>query len=108
MASMPASMETRARENQTTQQRKKDSRKPAKLSRLYKPAHLSLEEWQIQLRRQFGREQNFTLKNVAGSRTPRSDPAPPPSSRQVPSLAEEDHSQGSAVAEQPTRAQRAP
>jgi superfamily II DNA or RNA helicase len=43
-------------------------RKPAKLSRLYKPAHLSLEEWQIQLRRQFGREQHFTLKNVGAER----------------------------------------
>jgi superfamily II DNA or RNA helicase len=39
-------------------------RKPAKLSRLHKPPHMSLEEWQIALRRQFGREQNFTLKNL--------------------------------------------
>jgi superfamily II DNA or RNA helicase len=38
--------------------------KPAKLSRLHKPANMSLEEWQIALRRQFGREQNFTLKNL--------------------------------------------
>jgi superfamily II DNA or RNA helicase len=39
-------------------------RKPAKLSRLYKPENMSLEAWQIELRRQFGREQNFTLKNL--------------------------------------------
>ena len=38
-------------------------RKP-KLSRLHKPPHLSLEEWQIQLRRQFGREQRFRLVNL--------------------------------------------
>src|SRR5262245_42878187 len=39
-------------------------KKPPKLSRLVKPPHLSLEDWQIQLRRQFGREQNFLLKNL--------------------------------------------
>src|SRR5687768_6131017 len=37
---------------------------PAKLSRLSKPAHLTLEEWQRELRRQFGREQKFTLRNL--------------------------------------------
>ena len=35
-----------------------------KLSRLHKPPDLSLEEWQRELRRQFGREQPFTLKNT--------------------------------------------
>jgi superfamily II DNA or RNA helicase len=38
--------------------------KTPKLSRLYKPEGMSLEEWQIELRRQFGREQPFTLKNL--------------------------------------------
>src|SRR5262245_38776886 len=38
-------------------------RKP-KLSRLHKPAGMSLEDWQIQLRRQFGREQSYHLENV--------------------------------------------
>jgi len=38
--------------------------RPAKLSRLHKPADMSLEEWQIELRRQFGREQHFVLKNL--------------------------------------------
>ncbi len=39
-------------------------RKPAKLSRLNKPDGMSLEDWQIELRRQFGREQDYRLKNV--------------------------------------------
>jgi superfamily II DNA or RNA helicase len=39
-------------------------RRPAKLSRLHKPDGMSLEDWQIELRRQFGREQNFRLDNV--------------------------------------------
>src|SRR6266540_2269783 len=34
------------------------------LSRLHKPADMSLEAWQRELRRQFGREQPFTLKNA--------------------------------------------
>jgi superfamily II DNA or RNA helicase len=37
--------------------------KPPKLSRLHKPDGMSLEAWQIELRRQFGREQPFSLKN---------------------------------------------
>jgi superfamily II DNA or RNA helicase len=39
-------------------------RKAAKVSRLHKPADMSLEDWQIELRRQFGREQPFQLKNL--------------------------------------------
>ena len=35
-----------------------------KLSRLHKPPDLSLEAWQRELRRQFGREQSFTLTNA--------------------------------------------
>lgn len=38
--------------------------KVAKLSRTSKPPEMSLEEWQIALRRQFGREQDFQLKNL--------------------------------------------
>jgi superfamily II DNA or RNA helicase len=37
-----------------------------KLSRLRKPEDMSLEAWQVALRRQFGREQNFRLKNLGG------------------------------------------
>ncbi|HZK79974.1 MAG TPA: DEAD/DEAH box helicase, partial [Humisphaera sp.] len=43
---------------------KKKHRKAAKLSRLMKPENLSIEAWQIELRRQFGREQKFKLKNL--------------------------------------------
>ena len=35
-----------------------------KISRISAPAGMSLEEWQTQLRRQFGREQQFQFKNV--------------------------------------------
>ncbi len=35
-----------------------------KLSRLHKPSDLSLEAWQRELRRQFGREQSFNLANA--------------------------------------------
>ena len=38
--------------------------KPPKLSRLIRPAELSMEEWQIALRRQYGQEQNFVLRNI--------------------------------------------
>ncbi|MBA4186675.1 MAG: hypothetical protein C0467_01520 [Planctomycetaceae bacterium] len=34
------------------------------VSRTQPPAGMPLEEWQTQLRRQFGRDQNFTFKNV--------------------------------------------
>jgi hypothetical protein len=37
-----------------------------RLSRLHKPSDLSLEAWQRELRRQFGREQVFLLKNIGG------------------------------------------
>jgi superfamily II DNA or RNA helicase len=43
---------------------KKGKGKKEKLSRLNKPDGMSLEDWQRELRRQFGREQNFTLKNL--------------------------------------------
>src|SRR5437016_494815 len=35
-----------------------------KTPRTYKPENLSLEDWQIALRREFGREQRFKLRNV--------------------------------------------
>jgi superfamily II DNA or RNA helicase len=42
----------------------KASPKEKKLSHLRKPDHLTLEEWQTALRRQFGREQQFELENL--------------------------------------------
>jgi superfamily II DNA or RNA helicase len=47
--------------------RAKKAKKP-KLSRLHKPEGMSLEDWQIELRRQFGREQKFTLRNLGEER----------------------------------------
>jgi superfamily II DNA or RNA helicase len=38
-----------------------------KLSRQHKPADMSLEQWQTELRRQFGREQKFQLQNTGGA-----------------------------------------
>ncbi len=43
---------------------KKIAKKPKKTPRTRKPAEMSLEEWQIRLRREYGREQNFDLKNL--------------------------------------------
>src|SRR6266542_862423 len=37
---------------------------PTKLSRLHRPDGMSMESWQTALRRQFGREQRFSLKNT--------------------------------------------
>src|SRR4051794_17897108 len=44
--------------------RKKKKKEKAKLSRLRKPEGMSLEDWQIELRRQFGRAQKYRLKNT--------------------------------------------
>ncbi|HEX3149054.1 MAG TPA: DEAD/DEAH box helicase [Gemmataceae bacterium] len=48
----------------TDRPRARRIKKTPKLSRLQKPADMSLEEWQIELRRQFGRAQKFRLKNL--------------------------------------------
>ena len=47
----------------STKRRRKRAQSP-KLSRHAKPAELSLEAWQIELRRQFGREQKYRIKNL--------------------------------------------
>ena len=38
--------------------------KPKKTSRTKRPANMSVDKWQIALRREFGREQDFKLKNI--------------------------------------------
>jgi superfamily II DNA or RNA helicase len=43
--------------------KRKKARQP-KISRLQKPVNMTLEEWQIELRRQFGREQPFRIANL--------------------------------------------
>jgi hypothetical protein len=42
----------------------KEARRPRKVSRLRKPADLSLSEWQIALRREYGRAAKFRMKNL--------------------------------------------
>ncbi len=42
----------------------KTGKKPKKTSRTRKPSQLTLEEWQVALRREYGREQDFSLKNL--------------------------------------------
>src|SRR5205085_2874934 len=64
MATMPPNPPLSAPQGSTTTSRKKPGRKPAKLSRLHKPENMSLEAWQIELRRQYGREQDFAVKNL--------------------------------------------
>jgi superfamily II DNA or RNA helicase len=54
------------RGRQAVKKKRRKKKKPAKLSRLHKPEGMSLEDWQVELRRQFGREQKFFLKNVGG------------------------------------------
>ncbi len=53
------------RQDAVSVSRRKPGKKRAepKLSKLQKPANMTLEEWQIELRRQFGREQPFKLAN---------------------------------------------
>ena len=50
------------------QVKKATKRKKAKLSRLHKPPDLALEQWQIELRRQFGSEQALQLRNLGKNR----------------------------------------
>ncbi|MEW6379801.1 MAG: DEAD/DEAH box helicase [bacterium] len=38
--------------------------KTKKLSRTHKPEDMTVEQWQVELRRQFGREQNFLMENI--------------------------------------------
>ena len=47
-----------------TKQKAKPRAKARKISRLRKPDDMSLEQWQVALRKQFGAEQNFKLKNT--------------------------------------------
>lgn len=57
----------RSKTSATPRPAKKSARKPStepKLSRLRNPHDMSVEEWQIQLRRQFGREQSFRFENL--------------------------------------------
>jgi len=48
----------------TAKQSSSKVKAPVRLSRSRMPENLSVQEWQIALRRQFGREQAFTLENI--------------------------------------------
>jgi superfamily II DNA or RNA helicase len=66
---MPLTPRSRAlRRKQPKSAKPQDPQEPKKpkLSRLVKPENMSLEDWQIELRRQFGREQKFRLRNLTG------------------------------------------
>jgi superfamily II DNA or RNA helicase len=64
MTTMPARLGLRDRDERAKKKRRQERRKAAKLSRLHKPEGMSLEDWQIELRRQFGRGQQFDIVNV--------------------------------------------
>lgn len=53
-----------ARSNGTASKKKRKVSRESKLSKTSKPDSLTLEDWQRELRRQFGREQKFNLSNV--------------------------------------------
>jgi SNF2 family DNA or RNA helicase len=57
-------MEEKAIEKSGNTKRRKPVR--FKISRTHKPDGLSLEEWQRILRRQYGEQQDYTLKNIGG------------------------------------------
>src|SRR5437764_13523601 len=44
--------------------KRRRKRSAPKLSRQHKPANMTLEDWQRELRRQFGREQKYSLRNL--------------------------------------------
>jgi superfamily II DNA or RNA helicase len=48
----------------TTKTRKKAPAKSKRTPRSRKPSEMTVDEWQIALRREFGREQDFKLKNI--------------------------------------------
>src|SRR6516162_9646875 len=64
MALMPRKLALRKKKKAARTPDGQEREKKPKLSRLQKPESMSLEDWQIELRRQFGREQKFLLKNL--------------------------------------------
>src|SRR5947209_10154917 len=63
---VPSKHKPEQRRPRAERKRDREDGKPrkTKLSHLRKPEGMSLEEWQIELRRQFGREQNYLLRNL--------------------------------------------
>ncbi len=52
------------RQTKRAGKRTKIEKKDARISRLRRPEDLSLEDWQVVLRRQFGLDQNFRVRNI--------------------------------------------
>lgn len=48
----------------TNSKKRKVKRKPVKTSRTRKPENMTLEEWQVTLRREYGQSQEFKVKNL--------------------------------------------
>ncbi len=61
---MKSNSMTKSTARSTQKRKRKPKAKPRVLSRLRAPEDLSLEDWQIGLRRQFGREQAFACENL--------------------------------------------
>ena len=49
----------------THTQRLKKTAAPKRTPRTRKPDEMSVEEWQVALRREYGREQDFRMKNLS-------------------------------------------
>ncbi len=63
MASKPLPL-TKSSRSKAAKKAKRKAKAEIRLSRTHKPDGMALEDWQRELRRQFGREQAFLLKNV--------------------------------------------
>jgi superfamily II DNA or RNA helicase len=57
---------TKAKRRRKSTSGKKSTSRPKKLSRHRKPEGMSVEDWQVGLRRQYGRERDFRMKNIGG------------------------------------------
>jgi superfamily II DNA or RNA helicase len=64
MPQLPRKLALRKKKKNARTHASKEHVKMPRLSRLQKPEEMSLEDWQVELRRQFGREQKFVLKNL--------------------------------------------
>src|SRR4051794_27640418 len=64
MASKPLPPAHSSKSKKSFAKKKKKTKKAIQLSRTHKPAGMSLEDWQRELRKQFGEKQPFLLKNV--------------------------------------------
>jgi superfamily II DNA or RNA helicase len=61
---MSPTLETGSAKSRAARNTKRAKAKAKKISRLRKPEDMSLEAWQIALRRQFAQEQKFSVKNT--------------------------------------------